>query len=242
MQTTKPDITLWGILLTFTGAAFAAGRFFWKYEKDLGEQNIERTKELMDGFRHLYIEPIFSKELSDAMDAGYNSAINGLIGELYSKSYSESGETQQKLVEYDQLKDILQIQTLNNRLGRDKAAIGTIPGYSAPKIEAFLSSESGRALFENLDHTYERKSYLSSHYDNACLACAKASYAFFSLSFLFLAGMLQIVQQWSGLLLYFWFFTSILALVYGIYFLIKLEYYRRKLFTLWKEMKFYGKI
>lgn len=233
LQTTKPDINLWVVLLTFAGAAFAAGRFFWKYEKDLGEENIERIKDLIDGFRRLHIEPIFSKELSIARDTGYYSAVKGLIGELYSKSYSESGEIQQKLVEHDKLKDILQINELNKRIERDKAET---------KIEVFLSSDPARELFDNLDHAYERKSYLSGYYNNACISCAKASYSFFTLSFLLFSGMLQIVLQWSGLFLSFWLFTSILVLVYGIYSLVKLEYYRRKLFTLWKELKFYGKI
>jgi len=229
----KPGLTLYGVLLTFALLSFGVGRFFWKYEKELCNENIDRIKDLMGGFRNRYIEPILTKILDMAFNDGYRQAIDELIRDLYIKKRNESGEFEHELVADETLKALLGKAALDGRLLNVKS-IGI--------VEQFLSSTSGDQLFDNLDHAYERQSVLSRQYHSACQACGRASYSFFSLSILLLAGILRVFGKWPDVIFFLWLFLSLLTFLYGIYHFVRLEIHRRSLLRMWEELQIYGKI
>ncbi len=228
----RPGLTLYGVLLTFALVSFGVGRFFWKYEKELCNENIERIKDLMGGFRNRYIEPILTRILDMTFSDGYKLALKELINDLYTKKRTESGELKDELVDVEMLKAVV-----------GKAALdGRLPVKSTEVVEGFLSSTSGEQLFDNLDHAYERQSTLSRQYHNACQACGRASYSFFSLSILLLVGILRIFGKWPDVISFLWLFLSLLTFLYGVYYFVRLEIHRRSLLRMWEELEIYGRI
>jgi len=103
----RPGLTLYWVLLTFALLSFGVGRFFWKYEKELCNENIERIKDLMGGFRNRYIEPILTKILDMTFNDGYKLAINELTKDLYIEKRNELGEFKHELVADDMLKALV---------------------------------------------------------------------------------------------------------------------------------------
>jgi hypothetical protein len=236
IQSIKPDLTLYSVLITLAIVAFAFGRFFWKYEKQLGEENIERIKDLINGYRVKYIDPIISKQLHDATDTGYIGAINSLIEDIHPKTYALTG-SERKLLNDIELKEIIKIPELEGRLEKEKRD----RNFYIP-VDQFLSSESGEKLFDSLDHAYEQRIKLTAYYDHSCKYSAKCSYSFFILAILLFVGILQLIGQWPTLVINFWAFFSVQAFLSGLYYFIRIEFYRRKLMHTWKELQLYGKI
>jgi hypothetical protein len=106
----------------------------------------------------------------------------------------------------------------------------------------FLSSTSGQTLLADLDQMYEQKAKLARHYGKARNACARTCYASLCFSLLALVGILRVLRTWPDIVVFFWLFMAILAVVYGIVSFTRLEYHRRKLLRMWEEFEFYGKI
>lgn len=234
LQGIKPGLTLYGVLLTFALVSFAVSRHFWRYEKELIAENIERLRGLLEGFRHRHIEPVVSIELNTATAGAYEVAIDGLLADLYPKTQGATGEFKRELVSEDLVKEIVSESALKDRLSVLKET-----GRSA---EAFLSSASGKELLDNLDHLYEQKSIIARHYTLARQACGRTCYACLCFSLLALAGILHLLGKWPNIILFFWLFLAIQAASYAMYSFIRLEIHRRALLHMWEEFELYGKV
>lgn len=234
LQGIQPGLTLYGVLITFALVSFAVSRHFWRYEKELIAENIERFRDLVEGFRHRYIEPIISAELDSATLGAYEVAIDGLLADLYPKTQGDKGEIKRELVNDESIKQIVAEAALQDRLSELKET-----GRSAEK---FLSSASGKNLLDSLDHLYEQKSIVARHYGQARHACAHTCYASLCFSLLALVGILNLLVQWPKVILFFWLFLAIQAAAYTIYSFSRLENHRRALYRMWEEFQLYGKI
>src|SRR5437762_7979929 len=89
LQDIQPGLTLYGVLLTFALVSFAVSRHFWRYEKELIGENLERLRDLLEGFRLRYIEPVITNQLDNATVGAYEVAIVGLLDDLYPKVQGE---------------------------------------------------------------------------------------------------------------------------------------------------------
>lgn len=233
IQSIKPGITLWGVLLTFAVTSLIIAKFFWNYEKQLMEENVEKVRDLMNSFRDMYVNPILNNELTEAVFSGYGSAIIELRADLYPKKAAPPKG--RELVNEEELNSLIDYESLEKRVDKFKA------DYS-DKGDIYLSSDTGEDLLDNLDRNYDQKSNLSVSYESACSACAKTSYSFFILSTLFFIGILRVIGEWPQFFLFLWIVVTAQAFLYGVYYFCKLEYCRRKLIGLWKELQLHGKI
>ncbi|MBA7690167.1 hypothetical protein ES703_98691 [subsurface metagenome] len=234
LQSIKPGITLYGVLLTFAVTSLIIAKFFWNYEKQLMEENIEKLRNLMNSFRDRYVNPILRNELTEAVHSGYGSAIKDLKAELYPKVATATG-FERKLIEEAKLNSLIDYESLEKRVDNFKAA-------HIDKEDIYLSSDTGEDLLDNLDRSYDQKNNLSVSYESACSACAKTSYSFLILSALLFLGILQVIGDWPKFLLFLWIVVTAQIFIFGIYSFCRLEYCRRKLIKLWKELQLYGKI
>jgi hypothetical protein len=237
LQGIQPGLTLYGVLLTFALVSFAFSRHFWRYEKELISENIERLRDLLEGFRRRHIEPIINTELNRTAVEAYEVAINGLLTDLYPKTRGEAGEFKYELVNDELVGQIIAEAALKDRLSELKTELQK--GRSA---EAFLSSASGKALLDDLDHMYQQQSTVARHYALARRACGRTCYAALCFSMLVLLGILHILGRWPNVILFFWLLLVIQAASYAIYSFIRLESHRRALLHMWEEFQLYGKI
>jgi hypothetical protein len=235
LKSIRPDLTLYGVLVTFSVISFLVGKYFWKFEGQLRRENIERLMDLMGGFRRTYIEPFLMRQMIEGRKNAYSNLVNGLLVDIYEKERAETREVQYKLVNVDKLKDIINESALKRRIDQLGKADEEV-------IEQFFISASGDELFDKLDHQYENKYEISIQYHKACRACKHLSYAFFFLALSLITGVSQIFIYWDKMVFFFWIFVSLEALAYGIYSFIKLEYYRSKLIRTWEDLQIYGKI
>jgi hypothetical protein len=233
LQSIKPGLTLYGVLVTFAVFALSIARHFWRYEKELDSENVERLRDLMRGFRLQHIEPEIVKVLATRIDDAYELAIGGLIDELHQRGLTDKGGFRRELVSDQEIKSIIAESALNERLEGLK---------KRRDAEKFMPSESGQKLLDELDHLYEQKSALVQHYHLAERACRRTCYASLCVFSLSLFGILRVLGRWPDVVLFFWLFLSLQAIAYGGYSFIDLERHRRALSRMWKEMQFYGKI
>ena len=234
LQSIKPGITLYGVLLTFAVTSLIIAKFFWNYEKQLMEENIEKVRDIMSSFRDRYVNPILRNELIEAVYSGYGSAIKDLKAELYQKVATSTG-FERKLVDEAKVNSLVDYESLEKRVDDFKAVYGD-------KGDIYLSSDTGEDLLNNLDRSYDQKNSLSTSYESACSACAKTSYSFLTLSALLFIGILRVIGDWPKILFFLWIFLTAQSFIFGIYYFCRLEYCRRKLIKLWKELQLYGKI
>jgi len=237
LQGIKPGLTLYGVLLTFALVSFAISRHFWRYEKELISEQFERLRDLLDGFRRGHIEPIINKELGRTTAEAYEVAINGILTDLYPKTRGEAGEFKYELVSDEEVSKIIAQTALQERLVYLKSEL-----QKRRSTEAFLSSGSGKALLDNLDHMYEQKSTVARHYVLARHACGRTCYASLCFSMLVLLGVLHTLGRWPNVILFFWLLLVIQSASYAIYSFIRLESHRRALLHMWEEFQLYGKI
>jgi hypothetical protein len=235
-QAIQPGLTVYGVLLTFALISFGIGKYFWEYDKTLIGENVERLKSLLEGYRRRSIEPILNKQLAAAVSAAYDGAILGLIGDIYSqKRIGPGGEFTEESVPDEELKAMLSKHELGERLKSLKRGTDTTAG-------GFLASTTGETLYDELDHAYARRDDLHQHYARARRACGRTAYSFLGLSFLLLAGLLQILSGWPMVVVIVWLTVAGEVFVCGLYSFVRLELSRRRLLRLWEELQIYGKI
>jgi len=232
LQAIRPGLTFYGVLLTFTLFSFFIWRFFWKYEKELRNENIDRLKDLMVGFRHTHVEPFLKRKLIEARENAYEITINGLLTDLYPKDKMLLDDKCGCVS--DEIKDLISESSLKDRLNYLKRADKV--------IEDFFSTSSGNDFLDQIDQQYYRKSSIFKQYYDACKACRHLANASLFLSIMLAIGILRISIKWPDMLFFFWFLISIQTFAYGIYSFIQLERYRRDLLQMWEELQLYGKI
>ncbi len=232
----SPNFTLYGVLLTFGFLSFNAFKIFWKYEKDLREENFSRIKDILGSFRRRYIEQIVRDKLIESMKIAYTNAFSSLIKDIYSSPKIENGKmVQELLVNDDELKGIIAQAALTKRKE-------DLQEYAGKDVDEFFSAASGDELFSKLDLLYEQKNALSKQYSKACMICGISSYSFLFLSIILYFGILQILGKWPNWLLFLWCYLSIQALFIGITSSICLELCRRGLIRRWEELQLYDKV
>jgi hypothetical protein len=237
LQSIQPGVTLYGVLFTFALVSGAVSRQFWRYDKELITENIERLRDLLEGFRRRHIEPILNTELDRTTREAYELALNSLLADLYPKTRGEAGEFKYERVSDEKVEQIIAEAALKDRLSDLKAE--TTKGRS---VEAFFSSASGKALLDDLDHMYEQKSTVARHYAVARQACGRTCYASLFFSVLMLLGILQLLGRWPNVILFFWLLLLIQAATYTIFSFIRLESHRHALLHMWEEFQLYGKV
>jgi len=234
LQSIKPGVTLYGVLLTLAVTSLLIAKFFWTYEKQLVEEYIEKVKDLLNSFRDEFVHPILRNELNNSVYSGFVSAIEDLKADLYPKVATATG-FERKLVDQKELTSFVDSESLEERMADFKATLGD-------KGDRYLSSDTGEDFLNNLDKIYEQKRSISMSYESACSTCAKTSYSFFILSTFLFIGILRVIGEWPKFLFIFWIIVTVQAFIFGIYSFCRLEYYRRKLIKSWKELQLYGKM
>lgn len=235
LQLISPNITLYSVLLTFAIISFKTFKLFWKYEKDLRDENFNRMKDLLGSFRRKYIEPIINQKLIESIEVAYENAFGPLINDLYSEPRLLNGEVVQELVNEEELKEIIDRDALIKRKEN-------LQKFASKDLDAFFSAASGGELFNKLDQLYEQKSILSKQYRTAFVRCRISSYSFLVLSVILFLGILQILGKWPEWMLFLWIFLSAQLLITGSISSICLEICRRDLANRWEELQFYDKI
>jgi hypothetical protein len=235
LQAIQPGLTLYGVLITFAVVAFAIFRHFWRYERELGNENLERLRDLLTGFRVRYIEPKINAQLDNAIE-GLESAVDIVVADLYRSSTTPAATDEGARLESDQtqsdrVSEIVLRERLFSELKNTRRA-----------ARQFLPSDSGQKLLDDLDRMFDQKSKLARHYTLARRACAQTSYACLSFSLLALAGILRVLGAWPDLIEFFWLFLLLQTLSFALYSFIRLEFHRRALFSMWEDFQFYGKI
>lgn len=234
LQSIQPGLTLYGVLLTFAVIAFAISRHFWRYEKELIAENIDRLKDLLDGFRQQYIEPIISGQLDNATSGAYEAALLGLMDDLYPKKQGEGGVVIRELLPEESIKELLSEPALRDRL--------SLFSRNSRSGEGFLASASGKALMDKLDELYEQKKALAQHYSKAQRSCARTCYGSLAFSLLTFVGILHLIVKWPRPIIYMWLLLAIQAAAYTIYSFSRLERHRRLLFRMWEKLRLHGTV
>lgn len=240
LRSIRPDLTAYGVLLTFAVISFVAGKHFWKYEQELVAENLDRLRDLIQNFRSRHIEPVLRQELDGAISAAYEVAINGLIADLHPKDRTTAEEVSRRELSLEELRvrlkelsDIVSEAALEARLRKLK---------SGSTAEGFIESASGQRIFDRLDAAYTRLADVSRRYQRACGACAGASYAFLALFLVLIIGLLRSLWAWPDLILHLWLFAGVGLFLLGIVYFVRLEFNRRGLLRLWEEFQIYGRI
>jgi hypothetical protein len=242
LQAIQPGLALWGVLFTFALVSFRIGKYFWEYDKTLISENVERLKALLEGYRRRAIEPILTREFAAAVSAAYDEAILGLIGDIYSgkdigPSEQAQGQPARALVRSAVTEEDLRTMIAEGELRKRLESL-----KRASRSEAFLASPTGEKLYDELDHAYGSRDDLRQHYARARRACGRTAYSFLTLSFVLLAGLLQLLNAWPVVLAVVWATIAAEAFAYGLYSFMRLEWSRRTLLRLWEELQIYGKI
>lgn len=233
----RPDLTLYGVLLTLAIFAFYAGRHLWRYEKELVEENVGRLRELMDGFRTRYVEPILKVQLLDLAEGAYREALVDLEDELdtaledlpavpVGESATPGAHARRGLRRA--------IERLTDR--------GWEHTRAERSLEEFFSSATGEDFFRKLDGAYSARQQLSSAYYRAKICCSLAAYSFFGLGIALLAGMVQITVPWPEFVRYpWWSMLGLLALL-SMALVIRMETARRRLINQWEDLQVRGDV
>jgi hypothetical protein len=229
----RPDITVYGVLLTLAVVFFAIGKHFWRYENELRKDYLERLKDLLSNFRRSNVEPLLQERFVRAREDAYDLSIKGLLNDLYPVGRTETGQPRKELVDEKSLKELISTTALEARLSALKT--------SDTAVERFLSTASGDQLFDNLDRQYERKGDLTFQYHRACQACYQVAYSFFSLALIVLLGLIKILYPWPDIVFYVWILLAIEVFCVGIWCLIKLELHRSKLLRRWEGLQLYAR-
>jgi len=234
-QSVQPGLTLYGVLLTFAVLAFSVGKYFWEFERTLITECVDRLKTLLDGHRRRSIEPILTRQIGAAISAAYDQAVLGLIGDIYGrKSMATEGQVTSEAVSDEELKALVSEDALRHRLDQLKK--------SDTSVEAFLSSQSGDRLYEELEHAYREISDFWLKYRRARECCWRTSYSFLSVFILLMIGLLQLLESWPAGLVATWIFLCLLAILYGLSSFLQLEYFRRRILRAWEELQIHGKV
>lgn len=239
LQEIKPDLTLYGVLLTFGFLSLLAGRFFWRYERELIQDNVNRLRSLMDGFRTQHIEPVLEEQLLEVAEASYREALEDLrdeVAENTPSAHAEAGDGRTQPKEGDVPSYTLPVRMLDARI--ESGHRGRLP----KGLEEFFTSATGEKFFESLDRLYNEKYSISDRYRSAKISCTFASYAFLLLGFLLLLGLTQIVYDWPIYFLYPWLSLCGIVLLTAAGLSVRMEYQRHALIGQWESLQIYGRI
>ena len=231
LESIRPGLTLYGLLLTFSLFSFVIGRFFWRFERELQSDNMERLKLLMSNHRQRNIEPILGNVLTNAVSGGHKRGILDLMTALYVEDMA--GQPAYTLVEDERIKEIVSRGALQERI---------LSFASEVSVEEYLTTLSGEGFFDNLDQAYSNKEKLSGRYRWATTYCTRASYSFLLLGLLLMFGLFQILEPWGSLLHHAWLLLCVEMLLLGAYCLVRMERFRRSLVHMWEELQIYGQV
>jgi hypothetical protein len=234
LQAIQPGLTLYGVLVTFGVVSIAISRHFWKFERELENENFERLRDLLAGFRLRYIEPKINERLDRAVDA-LRSAVDGLVADLFPPATVQPEDVQLGEAVIENIQETVTETILRERLFQELEK-------TRRTARQFLPSEPGQKLLNDLDEMFDQKSKLARHYRLARRACAQTSYACLSFSLLAFVGILQVLRAWPDAVRFFWIFLTLQAATFAIYSFIRLEFHQRALSRLWEDFQLYGKI
>jgi hypothetical protein len=222
----QPGVTLFGVLLALALVSFKAAFWMREQERDLGDDELERLKELMLTFRHQFIEPILLEQFRTVIEAAYVRAATAVCDSVHRVA---AGDTYSE-----------QIAAVVNERG--VAEIVTSLQRDETLVEAFLLSKSGEEFLTQIDSRYRGLRDLVRNYQGAGSWARTTAYSLFALGLLLLCGMLQAAGAWSSLMAGLWMFMIFEFLGASVVSFIKYEIFRVRLRKQWETHEIYGQV
>jgi hypothetical protein len=233
LKQVKPDLTLCGVLITVAVGAFWFWRFFWDYEQKLRSDQIDRLRDLIQNFRDRIIDPILRVHLDTFGTEICTKVVANLANDLYTENLVAGGPRTKELKAPEALADLLGEAALTERSQRERDA-ATIA------VRDLLESDRGDRLFNELDRGYNHVGGMARRYRWACFWCAATGHGCLMLGILSLVGLLQALGAWRDLLWYFWLFALTESGAISLVSFILMEFYRRRLLSMWEELQLVG--
>ena len=210
------------VLLILAACSAKLTKIIWSAEKDIENKNIEKIKVLTEGFKVQSIEPFLRKHIKKCMDEACAEAIDHVFSRFFKKNKSNKYESRNQDID---------IESIKNRLYRK----------GDNKLNAFFSSASGTRILDDLHSNYERIIGFSNIH-NICIYSLRNSWIIFALITIgLLTGLLEIIFDLSEIYKSFWQFAITVGCLFSCVYLLKFEYHRRKLLSIWKRYQIYNK-
>lgn len=229
------ELPLGLILLLLAVTAFRIGARFHDKEESQGTDSVNRIAELVSRFRRENVQPLIEGQLQRAWLDGRHSAIADLEAtadaDLPDNTNDESQEpTTDEANSRQSVKDYV----------RSFLAEVPAPNQFQRRIDRFLESGSGDALFDGFDEVYDRRSKLVNQCNSMLSACVRVAYGLYALGLLLTIGVTQALFEWNAPSFWSWVFLCGQSVVYAVYQFVRYEIYRRIVFDRWMVLRVNG--
>jgi hypothetical protein len=230
LRRVAPELTAYGVLLTVAIFVFKIAIWFRTQETELGNQHLTRIKEMMLGFRHLYVEPILEQQLRSATMAAYDRAAT-VICETIHRITQDSSDVTATMKRVDSITQPHAVADHTEPLKRDAAS-----------LESFLLTKSGEDFLSKIDVRYSGQRVLIDTYSSALGAVRLAFYSASSTGVLLLLGMLHLVTQTSPAVTVAWVVAVTEAILFASFAFARFEVLRARLRKHWEAFEIYGDV
>lgn len=235
LKNIEPNLTTGGVLFAVSFSLFKLSHYFWLHENEIAKENFEKIKNILGEYKDIYIRPIIISHVKEWVSGAYTEAVSVLADQL-TQLKVHTHQTQAQTVQYV-LKD--DIETICSPYS--KAELVTQLKKN-DKVEGFFSTKGGVGLLDKLDNMYLKARDYKRIYDLKISACQNLSYSLFGLTFLSFTSMLHLVISFHLALIYLYIYCAIFLIGATLVNFIKFASLRRKLRTLWEELKITGSI
>lgn len=237
-KTIEPNLTAGGVLLTLSYTLFRLSQYFWLQETEIAKENFEKIKDILGEYKDIYIRPVLVGHAKEWVSGAYNEAVSLFSDQITSLKIHtlQTQTTPPQNIQY-----VLQSDIDNTTSAFSKALLISQLKKN-DRVESFFSTKEGVGLLDKLDNMYLKARDYKRIYDLKISACQNLSYGLFALTFLAFTSALHLVIPFHLALIYLYIYLTIFLTMATMFYFIRFANLRRKLRTLWEELKITGSI
>lgn len=191
-----PGATLYLLLVTFAIASFRFARELRAGESRIYQEFLDRVRAIREIFQSRYIEPVIARVLDQSVEAARTETIQTVRAAFAGRGAQPSDEN-----------------TVATVLDQSLAALRRQAGPG----QAFLTSRDGTAFVEQLDRRQQQRHRMVASYEVLKQHTRNAYLSFFSLSVVFLLGLVRLAIQVPFYIIVTYADVAMLIFLFGIY-------------------------